>query len=657
MPKKFTDRILPRINSPENLKSLSLKELNQLAGELRRFIIKIVEEQTGGHLASSLGAVEIILALHYVFDSPRDKFIWDVGHQAYAHKILTGRKNRFHTLRQYGGISGFPKPTESEHDHFVVGHAGTAIAAALGFARARDLLGGNENIIAIVGDGSLTSGVSFEALNNVGDVKSKFIVVLNDNQMSISPNIGSISRHLSNLRTKQSFRRFKAGTLRLIRRIPWFGRQLALTVDALQESIFYFITPTREGVLFEEMGFTYLGPYNGHNLDALIEVFQNAKNMETDTPIMVHCITRKGKGHYLAEVDATKFHGVSPMQITLSGKIEKPSKETSYTKVFSDAILELAERDKRIVAITAAMADGTGLRAFQEAFPERFFDVGIAEQCAVTTAAGMAKGGLKPVVAIYSTFLQRAYDQVVHDVCIQNLPVVFCLDRGGIVGDDGETHQGAFDLSYLRHIPNLTVMSPKDENELRDMLFTALEHDGPIAIRYPRGAAEGLPPRSDFNRIPIGKGELLLDGNELAIVAIGKTVYQALSAAMCLNDNGHSVAVINARFVKPLDEELIFRMAKKTGKVITIEENAVQGGFGSAVLESLARWNITNCKVVNLGLPDRFIEHGDPGLLRDMLGITAKRIYEAADKLLGGKGDGETYDELMEIRDREEKNQ
>jgi 1-deoxy-D-xylulose-5-phosphate synthase len=650
---KNKKKILPKINSPEDLKKLSIGELNQLATEIREFIIEIVEEQTGGHLASSLGATDIIIALHYVFNSPKDKFIWDVGHQAYAHKIITGRKHRFHTLRQYGGISGFPKPIESEHDHFTVGHAGTALAAAIGFAHARDLSGEDNHIIAIVGDGALTSGLSFEALNNIADLKSKLIVVLNDNQMSISPNIGSISRHLSNLRTQNFARRIKAGTLRFVRRIPLLGRRMARSIDALQESIFYFFAPTREGVLFEEMGFTYLGPYNGHNLSELIEVFRNARDMDVNEPILIHCMTRKGKGHYLAEIDATTFHGVSPVEITATGKVEKPTKKASYTKIFSQSLVELAAKDKKIVAITAAMCDGTGLKAFQESFPDRFFDVGIAEQCAVTVAAGMAKGGLKPVVAIYSTFLQRAYDQVVHDVCLQNLPVVFCLDRAGIVGEDGETHHGSFDLSYLRHIPNMTLMAPKDENELRDMIYTALNHDGPIAIRYPRGSVEGVPPRTDYRLLPIGKGEVLIEGTDLAIIAVGRVVYQAIAAASCLNEAGKSVAVINARFIKPIDEELIVEWAKKTGRIITVEENIVQGGFGASVLEVLTKWNIRNCEIVNLGLPDRFIEHGEPGILRDKYGMTAKRIYETVDKMLGGQGDSSHFDELIEIRERE----
>lgn len=648
--KKKKKKFLPKINSPQDLKDLSIRDLNTLAAEIRDFIIEIVEEQTGGHLASSLGAVEITLGLHYVFDSPKDKFVWDVGHQAYAHKILTGRKNRFYTLRQYGGISGFPKPTESEHDTFAVGHAGTALAASLGFLHARDIQGQDGNIITIVGDGALTSGSSFEALNNVADVKTKLIVVLNDNQMSISPNTGSISRHLSNLRTQTFARRFKASTLRFVRRIPLIGRKIAKSLDSLQESIFYFFAPTREGVLFEEMGFTYLGPYNGHNLSGLIEVFKGARDMEVDGPVLIHCLTRKGKGHYLAEVDATTFHGVSPVQITPSGKVEKPVAKPSYTKIFSQAIVELAEQDKRIVALTAAMCDGTGLKAFQESFPDRFFDVGIAEQFAVTAAAGMAKGGLKPVVAIYSTFLQRAYDQVLHDVCLQNLPVVFCLDRGGIVGEDGETHHGTFDLSYLRHIPNMTLMAPKDENELRDMLYTAIRHDGPIALRFPRGSVEGVSPRSDYLEIPIGKGEVILEGDDIAIIAIGRVVYQAVAAASCHIEAGKSVAVINARFVKPIDEELIVEWAKKTKRIITVEENVIQGGFGSACNEVLTKWGIRDCEVVNIGLPDRFIEHGAPKVLREKYGTTAKNIYEVLDKMLGGDGDTRYFDELMEIR-------
>ncbi len=643
--------ILARINSPEDLKALSLTELKGLCRDLREFIVQTIS-QTGGHLASSLGAVELTVALHRVFDSPRDKIVWDVGHQAYPHKILTGRKELFHTIRQLGGISGFPNRAESEHDTFGVGHASTSIAAALGMAKARDLKGENHNVIAVIGDGAMTGGVAFEAINNVSNFPSRLIVILNDNAMSISPNVGGLSRHLSNLRTIPTVRSIKAGTLKALRRIPLIGKRIAKSIDDASESLFYFVTPTRVGVMFEEFGFTYLGPYDGHNLKTIIDVLKSAKNWAESGPILVHLLTLKGKGYVPAEGSPTSFHGVGAFDPTL-GKAEKipgagqKTKKLTYTDVFSDALLELAVTDPRIVAITAAMAEGTGLDKFRDRIPERFFDVGIAEQFAVTFAAGLATQGMKPVAAIYSTFLQRAFDQCIHDVGIQKLPIVFALDRGGIVGSDGVTHQGAFDLSYLRMIPNFVVMSPKDEAELRDMLHTALEYGGPIALRYPRGSVEGIELKKGFQNVPIGKGELLREGTDVSLIGIGNMVGVCLSAAEKLAHLGIEAAVINARFVKPLDSDLIGEWARKTGRVVTVEENVLMGGFGSAVLESLDELGLLTgpgedtgeeerpLEVVRLGLPDIFIEHGTQEELRREYGLTADNVCEVVRSMVG----------------------
>ena len=643
--------ILARVDSPKDLKSLSLSELRGLCRDIREFIVHTVS-QTGGHLASNLGSVELTVAIHRVFDAPRDRIVWDVGHQAYPHKILTERKESFRTLRQFGGISGFPNPAESEYDTFVVGHASTSLAAAMGMAKARDLKGEDHHVVAVIGDGAMTGGIAFEAINNASNLPTRIIVILNDNAMSISPNVGGMSRHLSFLRTIPTVRNIKAGTLKALRRIPLVGKRIAKSIDAASESLFYFVTPTREGVMFEEFGFTYLGPFDGHNLKVIIDVLKSAKNWSEDGPILVHLHTRKGKGYVPAEGAPTSFHGVGAFDPNIA-KVEKvPGKgaepeKPSYTEVFAEALLELAVTDRRIVAITAAMAEGTGLDKFRDRIPERFFDVGIAEQFAVTFAAGLATQGIKPVAAIYSTFLQRAFDQCIHDIGIQNLPVVFALDRGGIVGSDGATHQGVFDLSYLRMIPNFVVMAPKDENELRDMLHTAIEHDGPIALRYPRGRGEGVEIAKGFRKIPIGKAELLREGNDITLIGIGNMVRTCLEAAERLSESGIEAAIINARFVKPLDRELICEWATKTRRVVTVEENALMGGFGSAVLELLDEMGLLEgsteemegaqrpVEVVRIGLPDRFIEHGSQEELREHYGLTAKDVYEAARSMVG----------------------
>jgi 1-deoxy-D-xylulose-5-phosphate synthase len=643
--------ILTRVNTPKDLKSLSLSELRGLCRDIREFLLQTVS-QTGGHLASNLGSVELTVALHAVFDTPRDKIIWDVGHQAYPHKILTGRKDRFHTLRQRGGISGFPNPVESEYDTFAVGHASTSLAAALGIAKARDLRKEDHHVVAVIGDGAMTGGIALEAINNASNLPTRLIVILNDNKMSISPNVGGMSRHLSYLRTIPSLRAVKAGTIKALRRIPLIGKRIAKSIDAASESLFYFVTPTRTGVMFEEFGFTYLGPFDGHNLKVLIDVLRSARNWSEPGPILIHVLTVKGKGFTPAEGSPTSYHGVGAFDPNIGKKDKIPDKgqppgAPSYTQIFADALLELAVTDPRICAITAAMAEGTGLDQFRDRIPERFFDVGIAEQFAVTYSAGLAKAGMKPVCAIYSTFLQRAFDQCIHDVGIQNLPVAFALDRGGIVGSDGATHQGAFDLGYLRMIPNFTIMAPKDEAELRDMVYTAVEHNGPIAFRFPRGGGEGVPLRKGFTQIPIGKAELIREGGDITLLAIGNMVYRAVEAAEKLAKIGIDSAVINARFVKPLDRELIVEWVKRTGRVITIEENSLMGGFGSAVLELLQEESLLDeagdemsggkkaVEIERLGIPDEFVEHGSQKELRGELGLTGEAIYEKARSMVG----------------------
>jgi len=666
--------ILAQVDSPEDLKSLTLPELKGLCRDLREFIVQTVA-QTGGHLASNLGAVEQTVAIHKVFNSPNDKIVWDVGHQAYPHKILTGRKDRFNTIRQSGGLSGFPNPNESDHDAFLAGHASTSLAAAMGIAKARDLNGEDFHVVAVIGDGAMTGGIALEALNNATNIPSRLVVVLNDNKMSISPNIGGVSRHLSYLRTIPTVRNIKAGTLKALRRVPLIGKTMAKSIDNASESLFYFVTPTRAGVMFEEFGFTYLGPYDGHNLQMIINVLKSARNWSDDRPILIHLLTTKGKGYTPAEGAPTSFHGVGAFDPELTSREKVPRKgaeltKASYTSVFADALLELAVTDEKIVAITAAMAEGTGLDKFRDRIPERFFDVGIAEQFAVTFAAGLATQGLKPVAAIYSTFLQRAFDQCIHDVGIQDLPVVFALDRGGLVGADGATHQGAFDLSYLRMIPNFTVMAPKDESELRNMLYTSILHDGPVALRYPRGSVEGVTLEKGFQAIPIGKAELLRKGADITLVGIGYMVGLCVKAAEKLSEGGIEAAVINARFVKPLDSDLICEWAEKTGRVITAEENALMGGFGSAVLEVLDEKNLLattkhetgevsdGIEIHRMGIPDHFIEHGSQAELRSNIGLTVDSIYETARSMVGKVTlsvitDEKEEEEVVEIEDEQ----
>ncbi|CCO08927.1 1-deoxy-D-xylulose-5-phosphate synthase [Desulforamulus hydrothermalis] len=614
--------LLKNIYSPQDLQNLSLKQLEELAAEIRQRIIETVSV-TGGHLAPNLGVVELTLALHRVFNSAVDRIIWDVGHQSYVHKLLTGRQNRFASLRQYGGISGFPKPAESIHDAFATGHSSTSVSAALGMALARDLNGATYDVVAVIGDGSLTGGMAFEAMNHAGHLKTNVIVVLNDNEMSIAPNVGALSGYLSRLRTDPKYSKSKDEIAELLQKLP-HGNKLLKVVDRLKDSLKYLVVP---GMLFEELGFTYLGPVDGHDIKAVMTLLQQAKSV--NGPVLVHVLTRKGKGYWPAEENPDRFHGVGPFDVA-TGRVKKAGGAPSYTEVFGQTLVKLARQDSKIIGITAAMPSGTGLQDFAREFPRRYFDVGIAEQHAVTMAAGLATAGYRPVAAIYSTFLQRAYDQVLHDVCLQNLPVTFALDRGGLVGDDGPTHHGVFDIAYLRHIPNMVIMSPKDENELQHMLKTAVTHNGPVAVRYPRGQGLGVPLDQEMHCLPIGRAEVLRDGSDLLLLAVGNMVAEAMAAAEELSRQGITAAVINARYVKPLDEELILAYAGKTKNVITIEEHVLMGGFGSAVVELLQQAGLPDVQVKRIGLPDEFVEHGKQSLLRQQYGLTAEGIVEAA---------------------------
>jgi len=622
-------KILDSINEPKDLRRLDMPSLDLLAREIRELIVATVAK-TGGHLASSLGTVELTLAIHYVFNTPADKLIWDVGHQAYAHKIVTGRRDAFPTLRQKGGLSGFPKREESIYDVFNVGHSSTSISAATGMAEARRLKGEKHKIVVVIGDGSMSAGMAFEGLNWSGDRKEDLIIVLNDNEMSISPNVGALSSYLNRIMTGETVTRLRTDIKTFLSGIPSIGEHMIKFSRQVEESLKAFLLP---GALFEDLGFTYVGPLPGHRLDRLIKNLQNIKQMEG--PVLVHVLTKKGKGYRFAEEEPLRFHGTSAFQIETGQAAAGEGQPTpvTYTRMFGETLVRLAREDERLVAITAAMCDGTGLDEFARTFPDRFFDVGIAEQHSVTFAAGLAVEGLIPVVAIYSTFLQRAYDQIIHDVCLQNLHVVFCLDRGGFVGDDGATHHGIFDLSYLRAIPNMIVMAPKDENELQHMLKTAVSGSGPVAVRYPRGAGVGVPLDPEPVALPVGRGEIICEGEDLAVIAIGATVQPALEAAEELRAEGISARVVNARFVKPLDAELIAATAGKFKKIILVEENVLMGGFGSAVLELLAGEGIGEVRIVRLGIPDVFLEHATQQELRQLAGIDRERIMAAAREL------------------------
>ncbi len=621
--------ILEKVDSPEDIRALDIDQLNILAEEIREKIIKITSKN-GGHLAPSLGAVELTLAIHYVFDTPNDKLVWDVGHQAYAHKIITGRRDLFHTLRKKDGISGFPKREESIYDVFDVGHSSTSISAASGIAEARCLKDENFKVIAVIGDGSMTAGISFEGLNWSGDREKDLIVVVNDNEMSISPNVGAMSSYLNRIMTGQQVTKLRAAVQGFMKAIPGIGEQMVKFTKQAEESLKAFIVP---GVLFEEMGFQYVGPLEGHRLDHLIKNFQNIKKL--NRPVLVHVVTKKGKGYKFAEEEPSRFHGLGPFEIETGKPIVKRGAHPSYTKIFGETIVNLARENSRIVAITAAMPQGTGLDLFAKEIPERFYDVGIAEQHGVTFAAGLATEGFIPVVAIYSSFLQRAYDQVIHDVCLQKLPVVFALDRGGVVGDDGPTHHGLFDYSYMRTIPNIVVMAPKDENELRHMLKTAVECGTPVSVRYPRGEGIGVPLDAVTTPLDTGKGEIVHEGDDLAVIAIGSTVYPALAAAEKLKGEGISARVINSRFVKPLDRDLMCDTASSLKKIITVEENVLMGGFGSAVLELFQETGISDITVKMLGINDEFAEQATQAELRSMYGIDEDGIAEAARELMG----------------------
>lgn len=622
--------ILARVNFPREIRGLTLEELDRLAAEIREVMIATVAKR-GGHLASSLGTVELTLAIHYVFDTPRDLLVWDVGHQTYAHKLITGRKERFDTLRQAGGISGFPKRQESPYDVFDVGHSGTSISAAAGMAEARCLKGEHFKIVAVIGDGAISAGMAFEGLNWAGDRRKNLIIILNDNEMCISPNVGALSSHLNRILTGQTVTKIRNDVKNFLKSVPGVGEQMWKFSRQVEESLKTFFLP---GAIFEELGFTYVGPLEGHRLDPLIKTLENVRELEG--PVLVHVLTRKGKGYPFAESDPSRFHGIAPFQIGTGETVKGGSAPPSYTKVFGQTVVALAKADPRVVAITAAMSEGTGLDGFAREFPARFYDVGMAEQHGVTFAAGLATQGIVPIVAIYSTFMQRAYDQVIHDVCLQNLPVVLAMDRGGFVGADGPTHHGLFDFAFLRTVPNLIVMAPADENELQHMIKTAVDCGRPVSLRYPRGEGVGVPLDEAPRTLAIGKGETLLDppGAALTIVAIGSAVHPALAAAELLRNEGIAAGVVNARFVKPLDGELLCAAAAKTGKVLTVEENALMGGFGSAVLELFAERGLTGVLVRRLGVPDEFAPQATQQELRQLYGIDAAGIAAAARDLL-----------------------
>ena len=623
--------LLCSINSPEDLRKLPIEKLPMLAQQVRKVLINTVSK-TGGHLASSLGAVELTIALHYAFKTPEDKICWDVGHQSYTHKLLTGRQEKFQTLRCYKGVSGFPKKEESEYDPFSVGHAGTSISSALGIVEANRLSGSNAKTIAVIGDGSLTSGLALEGLNQAGTLDKNMIIVLNDNEYSISPNVGAISSFLSRKLAGKSARAVRKRLRNFLTAIPYIGDYLYHVAKRIEDIYKALVTP---GILFEALGFEYLGPLQGHNIPRLIEVFQDAAALEN--PMLLHVITKKGMGYLPAEKNPSAFHGVGPFEPATGKPKPKAPAHPSYTSVFSDAMVELGEKDEKVIAITAAMPAGTGLEKFGEKFPKRCFDVGIAEQHGITFASGLASKGFKPIAAIYSTFLQRSYDQIIHDVALQNLPVIFALDRGGLVGSDGPTHHGVFDLSYLRHIPRLVIMAPKDENELRHMFFSALKYNKPVAIRYPRGAGFGVKIESEMKELPFGKGEVLAEGSDVTLVGIGNMATFCLQAAKLLLEKGIKAAVINARFVKPLDADLIVAKAIKTGHLVTVEENAAIGGFGAGVLEALSEAGAWKVKTKVIGVPDKFIEHGGQDELRNEIGLTPQKIADATSKLLGKK--------------------
>jgi 1-deoxy-D-xylulose-5-phosphate synthase len=621
--------LLDSIQSPADLKKLPRSRLPELATDIRKLIVEVVS-RNGGHLASSLGAVELAIAIHYAFDTSRDKVIWDVGHQAYAHKILTGRRDAFQTLRRHGGLSGFTRRSESRYDAFSTGHSSTSISAGFGIACAKALKKEDAKIISVIGDGSLTAGIAYEGLNQAGgNPKRDLIVILNDNEMSISRNVGALSSFLSRTFSAKKLQELRRELGFFFKKLPRIGEDIYQLAKRTEESFKSFVTP---GMLFEAFNFEYFGPINGHKIDHLIDILNNMKYIHE--PVLLHVTTTKGKGYGPAEKNPVYFHGCGCFDIRSGYCLEGHTDVPTYTQVFGQTLTEFGAKDPRIVAVTAAMPEGTGLSGFARAYPTRFFDVGIAEQHAVTFAAGLAVEGLRPVVAIYSTFLQRAYDQVLHDVCLEKLPVIFALDRSGLVGEDGPTHHGAFDLCYLRSLPNMVVMAPRDENELRRMMLTAVQYDGPIALRYPRGNAVGVPLDGDLTPIPIGKAEVLAEGSDVAILAIGSTVTEALKARSLLADQGVQATVVDARFVKPLAGDFLAELAQQIPYIVTVEENMRQGGFGSAVLESLNDAGIQDVTVERIGIPDIFIEHGPQNVLRSKYGLDAPGIVRTVLHLL-----------------------
>ncbi len=635
-------RILDGIDSPEQLRALTIPQMEQLAQEIRREIIEKVSVR-GGHLAPNLGVVELTMALHYVFNTPEDQLVWDIGHQAYVHKLLTGRRERFHTIRQFGGLSGYLRREESPYDVFGASHASTSISAALGIAAARDLQGKDYKVVAIIGDGALTGGMALEAINNAGSLKKNLIIVLNDNDKSISDNVGALHHYLGKVRhveTLPSYRRLREMAKESIERLPVVGDKAREAAGRAETSFKQFVMHSKTGAIFEELGIKYFGPFDGHDMGLMLDVFENVKRIEG--PVIVQVVTKKGKGWDIAEDDSTKWHGPGAFDY-VTGTIKKNAGDPpTYTEVFANALVSIAEQDTSVVGITAAMAEGTGLKKLHQRFPERYFDVGIAEQHAVTFAGGMAVGGLRPVVAIYSTFMQRAFDQMIHDVSVQDLHVVFAMDRAGIVGEDGQTQHGVFDIAFMRLIPNMKVMAPKDEEELRHMLYTAVYMDGPVSLRYPRGKALGVPMSSDMHALEIGKAELLSPATlaeavdmDCTILAYGSTVAQAQQAARELAEEGIQAAVVNARWAKPLDEEMILALAKGTRRLITIEDHVVTGGFGSAVLELLERHSVNTIETRVIGLPDKFVEHGAPTILKELYGLSSAHIKEVVHDLMG----------------------
>jgi 1-deoxy-D-xylulose-5-phosphate synthase len=626
--------LLDRIDNPDDLKKLSEEELPQVVSEIRDMIIDVTSK-TGGHLGASMGAAELVVALHYLYDTPRDKLIWDVGHQAYGHKILTGRRDRFHTLRQWGGIAGFPDRRESEYDHLNVAHGGTSISAALGMATARDLQGDDYRVVAIIGDGSLTAGMAMEGLNNGGNMDRDITVILNDNKMGISKNVGAMCSYLSRIMTGEwanRARKVRDELQKLLTQVPIVGETAVALMDRVEDSVKNFIVP---GMLFEELGFRYIGPVDGHRIDLLLPTLRNVMKMKG--PNLVHVITQKGYGYPYSEKEPITYHGVTKFDPETGAFVKKAPGPPGYSKVFVETLAKLSRRDEKIVAISAAMLEGTALVNYQKEFPDRCFDVGMCEQHAVTFAAGLALRGMKPVAAIYSTFLQRAYDQIIHDVCLTNVPVTFVLDRSGLVGDDGPTHQGAFDIAYLRCLPNMVVMSPKDENELQRMTLTAIEYPGPAAVRFPRGSGEGVPMDEEIEPLPIGKAELVREGEDVALIALGPMVGLSMESAEQLAELRIQAAVLNLRFVKPLDGDMVADLARRCGRIVTIEEGTRIGGMGSAILELLADRGITGVPVTRLGFPDRFIEHGSPQLQREDVGLTPGDITQAARDLIEGR--------------------